>query len=161
MTTYSPSTTIFFLPERQRWLARALTELRSYTASMGLILPTRLAVRVGRPQVIEGLPARGECWSAVSAPEGMPTIVISDLLTDPVEILGVLLHELIHSVDEQNTGHGDWFKSWSEHLGLVGLTSTTVGQKLYPRLKQLADSLGAYPESNIGYKVAATGSLVL
>lgn len=147
-----------FIPERQTWLIRAMPPLRSYAVSRGLILPERLAVRVGRPQLVEGVPARGEYWPSSLVPEAIPTIVVSDLLRDPIEVLGVVLHELIHAADDAASGHGQWFVSWSGHLGLVGSPATAVGPGLKWRLRCLTWMLGPYPESQFGVRVTSSGS---
>lgn len=160
MSTTTTMSTILFVPDRQAWLVRAVAPLREFARSQGLILPDRLAVRVGRPQLIDGVPARGECWPTASAPEAIPTVVVSDLLREPIEILGVLLHELIHTADDCASQHGTWFQTWSEHFGLLNSPATIVGPGLKWRLRRLAWSIGPYPDSNVGQQLTASGSTI-
>ncbi len=63
---------------------------------------------------------------------------------DPVEVLGVLAHELVHELEGVAVG-GD-FRKLAVAIGLEGkMTATVAGPKLRETLEGISGSLGAYP----------------
>jgi hypothetical protein len=88
-------------------------------------------------------------------------IFISPVLDDSVEVLGVLIHELIHAVVGAKAGHKKPFKHCADALGLSGkMTATTVGDQLRVKLESIIDTFGKYPhqaiELNTGKKKQTT-----
>jgi hypothetical protein len=77
----------------------------SYSATSA---PPAPRARRGFPVTARRLARRkrrvGECWSSTCTATGQATIV-SPTLSEPVEILAVLLHELIHASVGPDCGH--------------------------------------------------------
>ena len=146
---------------RDLWLARALCGLRPYVANQGLVLPKRIAVGVGQTAVCSnGRTALGECWPADQSRDLPPHIVVSEVLNDPVRVLEVLTHELIHASDDCMDEHGEWFQTWARQLGLEGHPGTVSTPRLRRRLAVMVRSLGPYPPRTTGYVLSSEGHLV-
>lgn len=138
---------------REEWLGLLMERLDRSCSSRGLSLPTNTRVACGWPsrggtrklsRVI------GECWPRRSSADGTYEIFISPLLEDPVEVAGVLLHELVHAVLDCKFGHGAPFKRIAESLGLDGpMRATKVGPALRERLNALVAEIGPYPHAQM------------
>lgn len=133
---------------REDYLLRAVRQLGVLIArKTGEKVPQDIRVSVGFPsrsvrKVI------GQCWHPDSAADGVPQVFVSPLLDDPVEVLAVLAHELLHAINHADGkhGHGAPFAALAKPLGLEGkMTATVPGDELKAELKLVADKLGEYP----------------
>ncbi len=80
----------------------------------------------------------------------MNQIFISPALSDRVQVLDTLLHELVHAVDDCQNKHGPVFKKMALKLGMKGpMRSAGAGPELKAKLKQLAEDLGPYPHPRL------------
>jgi len=69
---------------------------------------------------------------------------------NPHEVLGVLVHELIHAVLPPDAGHGKLYKEAAIKIGLEGkMRHAMPSQLLRPRLEALAELLGALPHARL------------
>lgn len=136
---------------REDWLIAALPELKALlvdapdfkTPLISIGLPHARALSTRQKAI-------GECWSSRCTATGQATIFISPLLDDPVEILGVLLHELVHASVGNQCGHRGAFSKVARASGLVGkMTETTPGPELMQRLHALAAKLGDLPHARL------------
>ena len=134
--------------------------MRSYVNSNGLPLPPNIVIEVGTTGINDGQRVLGECYSSLFEPLKVPRIVISNELHDPVRILDVVIHELVHAADDGFSQHGEWFDAWAKALGLVGNPSTTAGPMLRKKLIPIARLLGPYPGPGIALVVDLEGRLV-
>jgi len=91
----------------------------------------------------------GQCFPGSMAADGVPQIKISPVIDDPVEVLAVLVHELIHAC-RPDARHGAVFREIALGVGLTGpMRSTTAGPALIRRLGAIASALGPYPHAAI------------
>jgi hypothetical protein len=85
--------------------------------------------------------------------DGIAQIFISPRLANSLEVLGTLLHELIHaSFGEQASriGHRKEFSQAARKVGLAGPpTATVVGPQLVPLLQEYLARVGPYPHAAI------------
>jgi hypothetical protein len=153
---------------REQWLERAVLKLRPILDEVkdafheedeadSRDLPA-VRVSVGWPSR-NGLGKKsktiGQCWKSKVATDGLPQIFISPLLGgsvrgDVIEMLGVLLHELIHAWDDCESGHKGRFVRTIRAIGLEGKpTATTVGADLAERLNAVIEELGDYPHATL------------
>lgn len=66
-----------------------------------------------------------------------------------IDMLGTLAHEVLHGSLPMHVGHRKDFSQAAKKLGLEGKpTSTTVGEELTQRLREIRDSLGVYPNES-------------
>ena len=148
---------------REEWLNEAALKLkeRVVACSEGEDYPDPL-VSVGFPKGSRGKSASnviGQCWDkTTSGDKERAHIFIIPTMTEPVDILAVLLHELVHASVGTACGHRGPVKSVATEVGLEGkMTATTPGRLLEFDLKLLANDLGEYPHP--GLKVPARGSV--
>jgi hypothetical protein len=136
---------------RETWLRRAYEMLRK-----GLLpeAPREFAIGWGFPSR-KGLESRnltiGECWtgSFKRAPEGNTMIMISPTIDDPVQILDVLLHEMIHGA-VPDAGHRRGFSQIAKRVGLVKpWTATSASPELAKKLRGYIKKLGRWPAGSV------------
>lgn len=95
----------------------------------------------------------GECWSTAVSSNGLGEIFISPLLDNPIDVLGVVTHEMIHHIVGCECGHKGPFKRCAKAIGLEGkMTATTIGEKLSRRLNAIWEKVGNYPHYHIDPK---------
>jgi len=128
---------------REDWLTAAARELES----LWPISVPKYRVSVGWPggrgkkdSVI------GQAWKKEASEDNVAEIFISPKLSDPVEVLSVLVHELCHVIDGGESGHRGRFIDLAQSAGLTGKwTATVAGDGLKKRLVEISDGLGKYP----------------
>ena len=92
----------------------------------------------------------GQCFAQEVCADGVSQIFISPRIADSVEVLGTLLHELIHAGVGCRHGHRKPFSQAARSLGLVGPpTATTVGPELVQVLEVFITQMGPYPHAPI------------
>jgi len=136
-------------PTRETYLQAATTHLAPLFAAQGYPLPA-VRASVGIPAGGAGgkLKRIGQCWSNLASSDNTTEIFICPSQSDPVQVLAILLHELIHAAVGLECGHKGPFKRVALALGLEGkMTATTPGAQLAADLSALADTLGAYPHA--------------
>lgn len=141
---------------RELWLSQAmdLLDMRLFREKASVVVP-ECRVSVGFPagtrkrQINKTL---GQYWPKASASDGIPQIFISPAKGashDPVNMLAVLVHEMVHACTE-GAGHGPAFRKIAIKVGLTGpMRSTTAGAKLKALLKSISDELGPFPHGTI------------
>ena len=133
---------------REEWLVAAIDALRPIFAETGETLPA-VRVSVGWPggrgkknAVI------GQCWKTTTATDKVSQLFVSPVLDDAVRVLDVLTHELIHAIDDCQSGHRGRFGKIARAVGLEGkLTATVAGPELLVKLTAIAKGLGTYPHA--------------
>jgi hypothetical protein len=134
---------------REEWLNAAVLRLSwAVFSPVGAEVPT-VRVSVGWPggrgkknTVI------GQCWSTGAASDKVAQLFISPVLADAVQVLDVLVHELVHAIDDCKSGHKGAFAKLAKSVGLTGkMTATVAGDELKARLEEISAELGEYPHA--------------
>ena len=95
----------------------------------------------------------GECWPSGSSNDKTREMFISPLEDDPLEVLGIVAHEMIHAIDDCKNGHKGPFRKMALAIGLQGkMTATTSGPELTEKLKSILSELGPYPHAALNLK---------
>jgi hypothetical protein len=71
---------------------------------------------------------------------------------EPIRVLDILLHELIHAQVGTAAGHKGPFKKLMKEFGLVGKATATYaeeGSELWLKLSRIATELGPYPHKKM------------
>ncbi len=70
--------------------------------------------------------------------------------SDPLEVLGILSHELVHSAVPLGSGHGPVYKALATKFGLEGkMRHAMPGGRLAGALKLIAEGLGPLPHATL------------
>ena len=133
-------------PTRESWLMAGVERITPIFAARGHVVPT-VRVSIGWPASGQRSTHIGECWPTSRDTDGVNQIFIVPSLSDVVQVLDVLTHELVHAVDDCQHGHGKEFKEIALSVGLQGprMRSASAGDKLKARLAAIAAELGAFP----------------
>lgn len=149
------TTSVVMLPEephyktREDWLTDAVAALAVLYEEVDYTLPP-VRVSVGWPGGGSMSMVIGQCWAKRAASDDVAQVFISPILDYSVRVLDVLAHELIHAIDENESGHQGRFVKIARAIGLDGPpTATTAGPALSYRLGQIAAKLGPYPHARL------------
>jgi hypothetical protein len=140
---------------RETWLKMVTTEHLSklFKQAGNYIIPEDVKVSCGfPPSGNRGTKQKtlGVCFNRASSVNGINEIFISPVLDDTSRVLDVLIHELIHAVDDCVHGHKGLFKQIALAVGLEGkMTATVAGEELQKKLKAIIDVVGEYPHSEL------------
>lgn len=138
---------------REQWLMCAVDHILPIFEGAGYSVPA-VKVSVGFPST--GATGRhlGQCWSTKSAIDGINQIFIAPHLQTPFDFLDTLVHELVHAVDDCQSGHGDNFKKIALDVGLKGpMRSAGAGESLKQDLIRIVESLGSFPHSRLSLPI--------
>lgn len=139
---------------REGWLTLAAEMLDDkYFKSEGYTMPEKVRVSVGFPRA--SAMAIGQCWDPKSSEDGTYEIFICPTQDDPVRVLDILLHELIHAVVGIDEGHKGMFRKLVKEVGLAGKMTATIaeeGTTVHAELKVIADRLGKFPHAKLTKK---------
>jgi len=130
---------------REEWLVAAIRGLCPFLADRGVAIDIeRLRVSVGWPAKRHG--RAGECWPRIKARDQKNHIFVTPTIDEPVEVLAVAVHELLHAADDCLSGHRGWFRRTALVVGLTGrMTATKAGPELRERLNGVVEAIGPYP----------------
>lgn len=133
---------------REAWLEGAVKALGPLFTSAGETIPP-VRVSVGWPGGRGSKSSTiGQCWASVTASDAVPQVFISPVLVDPIRVLDVLAHELVHAVDDCQSQHKGKFVKIARAIGLEGKpTATVASPALIERLAKIVDKLGPYPHA--------------
>jgi hypothetical protein len=92
----------------------------------------------------------GQCFAQEVCADGVSQIFVSPRISDSIQVLGTLLHELLHASVGCQYGHRKEFSQAAKRVGLVGPpTATDVGPELRPVLWAFVERVGLYPHAPI------------
>jgi len=109
-------------------------------------------------KVSTGFPSRGgltkvigECWKAKAAEdETTHHIFINPRLTEIVEVIATLAHEMVHAADDGEHKHKGPFVKAVRDMGLEGkATATVAGAGFAEWARSLGETLGVYPHTGL------------
>jgi hypothetical protein len=135
---------------REQWLQLALKKLAPLFREAGHdISDLNIQVSVGFPSR-RALGAKrrtiGQCWPPEAAADGSAQIFISPVLDEPVKVLGVLVHEIVHAVVGCEHKHKAPFAKVAKQMGLTGkMTATEESPELVEKLKAILAKMDSYP----------------
>jgi hypothetical protein len=143
---------------REEWLMQAVDQIKPIFENKGYQVPP-IKVSIGFPS--SGAKGRhlGQCWPTRLSEDGVNQIFIAPHLPTPIEVLDTLVHELVHAVDDCQSGHGDNFKRIAKDIGLKGpMRSAGAGELLMRDLFKIADLLGHFPHGRLNIPRAASNA---
>ncbi len=142
-------TAMYNKPTREGWLLNAVDALSAkFFEENGYDLPERLGVSCGFPRGVAR--AIGQCWDPVVAEDGTTHMFICPSIAEPLRVLDILLHEMIHACVGIDVGHKGIFRKLVKEFGLHGKMTATFaeeGTELHKTLGVIAGRLGEYPHA--------------
>ena len=137
---------------REEWLIKAMRELDDVAFSpVNHPIPSDVQVTCGWPSK-GGLGSRkktiGQCFPRAASDVGVNEIFISPTQADTIDVLQTLVHELVHAIDDCESGHKAPFRRIAVAVGLTGkMTATEAGDELRSKLSAIQEKLGDYPHA--------------
>jgi hypothetical protein len=129
---------------REDWLEQAVGLLAGLFEERGYAIPL-VRVSCGWSSK-NALKTMGTCWPRHASSGGINEIFISPMYSDGFNVLGTLVHELCHAVDDCASGHGAAFSRIARNMGLEGpLKSCGPGEWMTYECKLIEEALGPYP----------------
>ena len=145
--------------ERETWLAAAAVLLQAEVFPQAQIDASSWEARkyrvacgfpIGYRGSRSGAVIAGQAFDPSIRADGTSEVFINPILDKPVDVLGVLVHELIHVAAGIQCGHRGEFARIARAVGLDGpLTATVPGPVLTAKLEEVAATLGPYPHAKI------------
>jgi hypothetical protein len=137
---------------REQWLNAAVLLMTPMFKKKDYEVP-KVRVSCGWPDK-RGTSAKnrtiGQCWSQEASSDGVNEIFISPWLDNPDQILGTLVHEVVHAVVGIKEKHNKVFAKCARAMGLAGkLTATVSGPELLEIQKSWATTLDKYPHAKL------------
>ena len=149
----------------ERPFKRTLVTREGYlTAAMALLnqalfvpndcpLPSKTRVTCGWPsrQALGNVKRVGEAWHRSRSADNTFEILISPYIDEPLTVLAVLAHEMVHVAVGFECGHRGPFKKLAIAIGLKGpLRSTNAGPLFVKCASRIIEALGPYPHAQLG-----------
>ena len=141
---------------REDWLQQANAIMRDGLFKLhGYELPEDVQVSVGFPlgfRVGSKKQAIGQCFSRATSDAGVNEIFINPNQQDSKRVLGILVHEDIHAIDDCVNGHKGAFRTMATAVGLEGkMTATTESEELNKYFEdEIIAKIGEYPHKKAG-----------
>ena len=133
---------------REEWLQAALGQLRPYFHECGFELPEKIRFAIAFPSTGRKGNRLGETWHPKSSADGTWEIILRNDLFDPVDVLGVQMNKLVHTVIPDDASHGRKFRAAALRVGLSGkIHKAEPGPLLLKRLAEIAEKLGPLPHA--------------
>lgn len=130
---------------REQWLLNAIGVLYSEKFKPLGYKFNNIRVSVGFPDTKKAI---GQWWEPKATEDNFASIFIHPGKGNPIEILDILVHELVHDACGAKAGHGPIFKKCATEVGLEGkMRSAHANRELLGYLKKLAAKLGKFPHS--------------
>ncbi|WP_095085287.1 transcription elongation protein SprT [Mesorhizobium sophorae] len=137
---------------REAWLRAATNELRPYFAKLGLAIPEAIRFSIAFTSQGKKSKVAGEVWPASATDDGHCELIVRADFADPLDVLGILAHQLTHAALPPEAKHGKLFRDAALRLGLEGqMRNALPGAALRERLNELAGALGPLPHARLNF----------
>lgn len=143
---------------REQWLQRAAKALAPRFKAAGYALPAA-HVSTGFPHR-SSLTAKkrriGECWDNSVSGDKRAHVFISPVLSNVVDVVATLTHELVHVTVGTAAKHGPVFRKCAVGVGLEGkMTATGANAELAAWITgPLVKKIGAFPHPTFNPRLA-------
>lgn len=141
----------------EEWLNAAVNILRENFLLHGYIVPDVLisvgfGIKGHKPNSSRHF--LGYCHPKCFSESGINEIYISPFLTDPLELIYTISHELVHVLDDCRNGHGYKFKKIAKHIRHPDCGYLSELEKLQTEVlyRSIADDIGHYPRKGVKYE---------
>lgn len=131
---------------REQWMMAVVEKARPLLAAVDAVLPDNVRASFSPPQ--RKMKAVGLCWHSSSSADEGREIWVSTEYDDPLEVAGILVHELCHAALPDGVAHKAPFKKLATKMGLEGkATATTIGETFKTVWAPILKEIGPLPGS--------------
>ena len=140
---------------REEWLTAATFEIETALfAPLGKSLPPKWRVACSWPSSRASAKNAGgyagQCFDPTASADGTAEMLVSMSQDDPMEVLSILAHEMVHAIEGVAAGHGKAFKRTALAIGLQGkMTATVPGDAFKHAVGPILNRLGPYPHAAV------------
>lgn len=139
--------------DREGWLRQAAAEFRAWIHQVSGVEVPDFRVSMGHGLVHYEKRVRAVTWKRECDGEGLNQVFISPQIGDTAEVLGVLLHEMLHvTLDKMDdptwNHHGGQFAEFAIRLGMCApYTTANPDVPTTARFMVIAAELGPFPHA--------------
>ena len=139
---------------REEWLVSMAAKVtEALFTPQGFTVPSNIRYTCGFPskQATSRRNRRiGECWPLTASGDSTFEIMVSPIISDPVEAAAILIHEMVHAVVGLEHQHRRPFGRCARAVGLEGkMTATRPCAKLKDQLAEIVKEVGAYRHAEL------------
>ncbi len=147
----------------ESWLKAATDELRPHFTQFGLSVPEAIRFAIAFTSQGKKSKIAGEVWPPEASEDAHYELIVRADFSKPVDVLGVLVHQLIHASLPPDAKHGKLFRDAALRIGLEGpMRHALPGAPLRARLNDLAAALGPLPHARLNFdRVTLAGLAVM
>ncbi len=150
VTDTAPEALPILFSDREAWLHEAADMLIDDVILEHTTRPKpTLRLSCGFPKGSRGgRKVLGVCYPTKASADGVNEVFISPELAEPLRVLDILSHELIHAMLDCAGGHRGEFGRIARAIGLEGpLTETHAGEALTSQFYDVLTIIGGYPHA--------------
>ena len=90
----------------------------------------------------------GQCFHPSASSDETSEMLISMSQDEPLEVLAILAHEMVHAIEGNDAGHGPKFRKTALAIGLTGKMTATRPSDAFKRdVTPIIEKLGEYPHA--------------
>ena len=131
---------------REEWLRFVGEEMRPMFDRVNAKMPDRFRATMS----LMARKSAGVCYDAIKSKDHNYEIFIKIDKDDPMEVAGILAHELIHASVGVECKHKGEFKRVALDLGLEGkMTATTPGERFRMNMVDILKEAGPFPHASL------------
>lgn len=138
---------------REEWLNELTDKLRPMFAATDFSLPEKIRASCGFPSksaLAKKKPRVGEAWSSDQSEDQHFETFVTPMVSDPVEVAAIQVHELCHCAAGLECKHRKPFTTVARAVGLEGrMTATVAGEALKATLEEFVEEIGPYPHAKL------------
>jgi len=138
---------------REQWLTELTDKLRPSFAAVDYPLPEKIRASCGFPSrgaLAEKAKRVGEAWSSEQSEDQHFETFVTPMVSDPLEVAAIQVHELCHCAAGLACKHGKPFTTVARAIGLVGkMTAIDAGEVLLIALEGFVEEIGPYPHAKL------------
>ena len=136
----------------EEWLRAASMEFADDFERAGYEMPSRMRFAIAFPSTGRFGKRVGECWADDISRDHTHEIFIRADRDDPIEVLSILVHEIVHALVGSAAKHGPLFRKCALAIGLEGpMRHTTASPPLVDRLTEIAGKIGPLPHAALDW----------
>lgn len=136
---------------REAWLGKAAEAISELILADYEVPPLRLSVGFAKTRNVAS--NYGQCWSTSCSADDVNQIFIAPTRgeEDTIGVLATITHEMIHAVDNCESGHRGAFMRTARAVGFEApfTSSDNRGESLIETLEIIAERVGLFPHAEL------------